>query len=152
MNKASLIFWCDAALFGLLLIVVLMIVPEVASHAYVHVIPGLLVMLGAGAHLWLHRSWVAVAFKNFKKMAHPAQENAMIDLGLLGAYALCGGIGLFARLMYYISPHQHFHLGIVHVLLAGLLLAIQTVHLARHFRYIKKNIRARIFGTILQET
>ncbi len=145
MKKSTQIFWVDAGLAGLLPVTLLMVVPEIFSHAFVHVLPGLLLMAVAGLHLWLHRDWITVALRNFRKMSRQAQQNALLDLALFGAYFLCGGVGLSARLMLFISPIHHIFLGIIHVILTLLLLGLQTLHIARHFKWIKANVRARLF-------
>jgi hypothetical protein len=145
--KTSLsIFWVDTALFGLLVLVLLTVVPEIASHAFVHVLPGLLLMAAAVLHLWLHWDWIKIAFSRFGKMPKQAQANALLDLALFGAYIVCGGLGLSARLILFVSPLHHILFGILHALTAVLLLTLQTVHLARHLKWIKTSVRRHALG------
>jgi hypothetical protein len=108
----------------------------------------MLVMVGVIVHLYLHWDWIKAVFRNYRKMGRQAQGNAIIDLALLGAYLASGGMGLLARLMLFIFPLAHIHLGILHVILSVLLLTLQTIHLARHFKWIKKNVQTRIFGNL----
>jgi O-antigen/teichoic acid export membrane protein len=144
MNKATLNFWVDTALFILLLLAILMIMPEIKTHSFIHVIPGLLILVGVVVHLYLHRKSIKAVFQNYRKMDRHAQENVLLNLALFGAYLVAGGVGGFARLMLFVYPHVHFHLGILHVVLTAPLLTLQAVHLARHFKWIRKNIRTRI--------
>lgn len=148
MDKAKLIFWVDTALFSLLVLAILSIGPEIFSHGFMHVIPGLLIMAGAIIHIYLHWDWIKAVFRNYRKMGRAAQENAMLDLALLCAYLIAGGMGILARLMLFIFPVVHIPLGILHVILSALLLTLQTIHLARHFKWIKKNVRVRIIDRL----
>jgi tellurite resistance protein TehA-like permease len=147
--KTSLsIFWVDAVLFALLVLALLMVLPEIASHTFVHVLPGLLLMTGAGLHLWLHWDWIKTAFSLFGKMPKPTRVNALLDLALFVAYLVCGGLGLSARLILFVSPLHHIFFGILHALTAVLLLSLQTIHLARHFKWIKTSVRRHALGAL----
>ncbi|MBP6015307.1 MAG: hypothetical protein KA586_01160 [Candidatus Promineofilum sp.] len=144
MNKATLLFWVDIALFILLLLAILMVWPEVLTHANVHVIPGLLLMGGVIVHLYLHRNWIKMVFRNYRKMTRSAQEKALVNLALMVAYLIAGVVGAVARLMLYNYPQVHIHLGILHGILIVPLFTLQTIHVWLHFKWIKKNVQTRI--------
>ena len=63
MKKRRFIFWLDITQFGLWILVILTILPEIFSHSFVHVAPAVLLLIGAGIHLWMHREWITVAFQ-----------------------------------------------------------------------------------------
>lgn len=144
MNKATRIFWVDIALFVLLLLTVLMVWPEVITHANVHVIPGLLMMGGVIVHLYLHRNWITMVFRNYRKLSRSVREKTLLNLALLVGYLLAGVVGVVARLMLYNSSQVHIQLGIMHVILIMPLFTLQTIHLGLHFKWIKKNVQTRI--------
>lgn len=145
MNKATTIFWVDTILLALLLLALLLVWPEIITHSFVHVIPSLLLLGGVIVHLYLHRAWIHTAYRNYHKMGRRAQKKAILNLALVSAYLVVGGIGAVARLMLFLSPAVHFHLGVLHVILVVPLIVLQTAHLALHFGWIKKNVRTRIF-------
>ena len=143
MNKATINFWLDTALFLLLLLAILTIQPEIADHSFVHVFPGLLLMGAVAVHLYLHWEWITAVYRNYRKMGRHAQKNVLVNLALFGTYLVAGGVGVCARLMLFVSPHVHFHLGILHAVLVVPLLTLQMLHLALHFKWIRKNVQTR---------
>ena len=145
MNKATTIFRVDAILLALFLLALLLVWPEIITHSFVHVIPGLLLLGVVVVHLYLHRGCIQTVCRNYHQMGRRARNKALLNLALLSAYLVAGGVGAAARLMLYLSPTVHFHLGVLHVILVVPLLALQMVHLALHFGWIKKNVRTRIF-------
>jgi tellurite resistance protein TehA-like permease len=77
-------------------------------------------------------------------MPRQVQENALLGLALFGVYLACGGLGLFARLILFISPFSHIFFGIMHVLLGVLLITLQSIHLAHHFKWIKTHLHRQL--------
>ena len=148
MNKATAIFRVDAILLALFLLALLLVWPEIITHSFVHVIPGLLLLGVVVVHLYLHRRWIETVYRNYHQMGRRARNKALLNLALLSAYLVAGSVGAAARLMLYLSPAVHFHLGVWHVILVVPLIVLQTAHLALHFGWIKKNVRARIFTRI----
>ena len=148
MNKATTIFRVDTILLALLLLALLLVWPEIITHSFVHVIPGLLLMGVVVVHLYLHRGWIQTVRQNYHKMGRRAQNKALLNLALLSPYLVAGGVGAAARLMLYLSPAVHFHLGVLHVILVVPLIVLQTAHLALHFGWIKKNVRTRILTRV----
>lgn len=148
MNKATTIFRVDMLLLALLLLALLLAWPEIITHSLVHVIPGLLLLGVVVVHLYLHRGWIHTVYQNYHKMSRRAQKKALLNLALLSAYLVAGGVGVVARVILLLSPTVHFHLGVLHVILVVPLLALQMVHLALHFGWIKKNVRTRILTRI----
>jgi 2-oxoglutarate ferredoxin oxidoreductase subunit delta len=135
MTKNTKLFWVDMALFVLLALTVLTVGPEIFTHTFVHVFLGILLSAGALLHLVLHWSWIKNAFQRFDRLPDPARGNARLDLALFCAYLLCGGMGLTARTMLIILP-LHVLLGFVHALLAILVIVLQVIHIARHWKWL----------------
>ncbi len=148
MNKATTIFRVDTILLALLLLALLLVWPEIITHSFVHVIPGLLLLGVVVVHLYLRRGWIQTVCRNYRKMGRRAQNKALLNLALLSAYLMASGVGAVARVMLFFSPPVHFHLGVLHVILVVPLIVLQTAHLALHFGWIKKNVRTRIFTRI----
>lgn len=142
--KATHNFWLDTALFILLLLVILTVWPEVLTHSFVHVIPGLVIMSGVALHLYLHRNLINSVRRNYRKMGRSAQKKAILNLALFGAYLAAGSVGCLARLILFVSPDIHLHLGILHAILIVPLLTLQMIHLALHFKWIKRNVQTRV--------
>ena len=115
-----------------------------------HVLPGILLTFGAFLHLWLHWDWIKAAIQNYSKLPAQARQNAWIDLALFSTYTLCGFLGLTARLVLFISPILHIFIGLLHALLGVLVIVIQTVHLARHYKWITANLQKALQGDVLR--
>lgn len=135
MNKATQNAWIDLGMFALLTLTVLAALIEVATHCFIHVVLGLLLSLGAWIHIALHWDWIANAFKRMGKLPDKIHDNFTLNLALFGAYSAAGTMGLIARGAIFTGPF-HLVLGCIHVLLALVVLTLQTIHLARHWKWI----------------
>jgi hypothetical protein len=145
MKKRKLIFWTDLVLFSMLMLSILTIFPGVIGHEYIHVLPGISILLIVLLHLWQHKDWIFNAFRRFGRLPAQVQANAFIDLFLVGTYVLCGTLGLTARMVSAFDLHVHIFFGLIHAVLAVALLFLQTLHLARHYKWIKGNIHSNLF-------
>lgn len=135
MNKNMQNAWIDLGMFGLLTLTVLAALIEVATHCFIHVVLGLLLSLGAWIHIALHWDWIANAFKRFRKLPDKVRDNFVLNLALFGAYSAAGTMGLVARGAIFTGPF-HIVLGCIHVMLALVVITLQTIHLARHWKWI----------------
>jgi hypothetical protein len=140
MTKNTTIFWVDAVLLALLAATILSVTTEVFTHSFIHVVFGILLSAGALLHIVLHWSWIKNAFLRFNRMPDQARANALLNLALFCAYILCGGMGLTARAMFIFLP-LHVLLGVVHVLLAILVITLQGIHIARHWKWLTATTR-----------
>jgi hypothetical protein len=146
MKKRKLVFWTDLTMFSLLMLSMLTIIPGAVGHEGIHVLPGTSILLIVIFHLWQHKDWILNASRRFRRMPAQAQGNALIDLSLLGTYTLCGALGLTARMFSYSDLHTHIVFGLIHAGMAMVLLFLQTLHLARHYKWIKGNLRSNLPG------
>lgn len=135
MNQNLQNAWIDLGLFSLLTLTVLAALIEVATHCFIHVVLGLLLTLGAWIHIALHWDWITNAFQRMGKLPAKVRQNFTLNLALFGAYSAAGTMGLVARGAIFTGPF-HLVLGCIHVLLALLVLTLQTIHLARHWKWI----------------
>ena len=136
MSKKSLFFWIDIALFVVLIATIFTVSMDLFSHTNIHVFLGLILCAGALLHLGLHWKWIKSTTQRYDRLSATVRSNARINLGLFITYLLCGGIGLSAR----INPvphHHHVFYGVIHVILAVLVLILQATHIQRHWKWIK---------------
>ena len=139
-KKSTQNIWVDAGLFALLLVTILAAIVELFVPWFVHVFLGLLLSAGALTHIALHWEWVANGFKRFGRLPEQVRTNFILNLALFLAYSAAGTMGLIARSFIFMGPLRHF-LGFFHVLLVMGVLFLQTIHLARHWKWITKTVR-----------
>jgi len=147
MNKAAQNAWIDLGMAALLTLTVLAALIEVATHCFLHVVLGLLLSLGAWTHIALHWDWIANAFKRFGKLPDKVRDNFVLNVALFAAYTAAGSMGLMARGAIFTGPF-HLVLGCIHVLLALLVLTLQTIHLALHWKWITLTTRKMFSSAI----
>jgi len=143
MAKNKTIFWVDIALLALLAATILSITTEIFTHSSIHVIFGLVLSGSALLHIILHWNWIKNAFKRTNRLPDQARTNALLNLALFCGYLLCGSMGLIARALLIIHP-LHVLLGWFHALLAILVITLQVVHIARHWKWITATTRRMI--------
>lgn len=143
MAKTTTIFWVDIVLLALLAATILSVTTEIFTHAFIHVIFGVLLSGGALLHIMLHWNWIKNAFERYNRLPTQARTNALLNLALFCGYILCGCIGLIARAMFIILP-LHVLLGVVHALLAFLVITLQVIHIARHWKWLTTTTRRMI--------
>ncbi len=143
MPKNKTLFWTDMALLALLAATVLSITTEIFKHSFIHVIFGLLLSGSALLHIYLHWSWIKNAFERIHRLPDQARTNAWLNLALFCGYLLCGSMGLISRAMLIILP-LHVLLGWFHAFLAILVITLQVVHIARHWKWITATSRRMI--------
>jgi hypothetical protein len=148
MKKSTLLFWIDGSLFGLLALTVLTVPLEVANHSLMHAVLGLLSLFMAGFHLWLHRGWIGTTVRRFGSLPAQVRTNAILNLALFCLYLLVAFTGLRSRQMLSISLLRHIGMSVVHTLLGMSLLVIQTIHLLRHTKWIKANLRLHLLDPL----
>jgi len=147
MNKAAQNAWINLGMAALLTLTVLAALIEVATHCFLHVVLGLLLSLGAWTHIALHWDWIANAFKRFGKLPDKVRDNFVLNVALFAAYTAAGSMGLMARGAIFTGPF-HLVLGCIHVLLALLELTLQTIHLARNWKWITLTTRKMFSSAI----
>lgn len=135
MNKNMRNFWIDIGLLALLAVTILAATIEVFIPCFVHVILGLLLSAGALTHVALHWEWIQNAFRRFGRLPSQARTNLLLNLALFLAYSAAGTMGLIARSFIFMGPLRHI-LGFFHVLLVIGVLFLQTIHLARHWKWM----------------
>ena len=140
MNKSTTNFWVDAGLFALLLVTILAATVEILLPCFVHVILGLLLSAGALIHVALHWNWICNAFSRFGKLPPQVRTNFVLNLGLFLAYSAAVSMGLFARSLIGLGPLRHV-VGFFHMLLVMGVLLLQTIHLARHWKWVTATAR-----------
>jgi hypothetical protein len=140
MKKQTLLFWLDAGLLMMLGITLLTAGPEFFSHTFMHVILGILLSGGALLHLGLHWDWIKRALQGFGQLPDTVRRNALVDLALFCAYAVCGGVGLISRAMVVFLP-LHVFLAVIHVLLAVGVMVLQMTHIILHWKWLAASAR-----------
>ena len=135
MKKGTQNVWVDLGLFMLLGVTILAAMIEIFIPWFVHVFLGLLLSAGALIHVALHWEWVKHAFERFGTLPAPVRTNFLLNLALFLAYSAAGAMGLIARSFIFMGPLRHF-LGFFHVLLVFGVLILQTIHLARHWKWV----------------
>lgn len=144
MKKATLYFWIDIGLLGFLVVTIMTATVEIFIPCFVHVIFGLLLSAGALIHVGLHWDWIKNAFRRFGSLPAAVRTNFMLNLGLFLAYSAAGAVGLIARSFIFWGPLRHV-VGFFHVLLVSAALILQTVHLARHWKWVSTTAN-RVLG------
>jgi len=140
MAKNKTLFWTDMALLALLAATILSITTEIFTHSFIHVIFGFLLSGSALLHIILHWSWIKNTFERINRLPDQARTNALLNLALFCGYIVCGSMGLIARALLIILP-LHVLLGWFHALLAILVITLQIVHIARHWKWITATSR-----------
>ncbi len=136
MKKSTLYIWIDLGLFALLALTILAATVEIFFHFFVHVLLGLALSAGALTHVALHWAWIKNAFSRLGKLPEAQRTNLYLNLALFAAYSACGLMGLTARTFWLIFPPLHWVLGFIHVLLALIVITLQVIHLARHWKWV----------------
>jgi hypothetical protein len=135
MKKNTLMVWVDAGLFALLGMTILSALIEIFLPLFIHVILGLLLSAGAMTHVVLHWDWIKNVFKRFGHLSSQVQAGFLLNLGLFFAYSAAGGMGLIARLSRILGPLHHV-VGFFHVFLVVIVIILQIIHLARHWKWL----------------
>jgi hypothetical protein len=127
----------DALLFTLpfLLLVqfgILIITGQVEHHPMpsAHGLMGIAFMVVIFIHLLLHWRWITAAVRRYDRMPASVRTNILLDIVLLGGYLACGSTGLLA------SESSFYPFGQMHWVLAFVVIAVQVIHLARHWKWI----------------
>ncbi len=76
MAKTTTIFWVDIVLLALLAATILSVTTEIFTHAFIHVIFGVLLSGGALLHIMLHWNWIKNAFERYNRLPTQARTNA----------------------------------------------------------------------------
>jgi len=134
-KKGTLNVWGDLGLFFLLGITILAALVEIFIPWFVHVFLGLMLSSAALIHVSLHWAWIKNGFKRFASLPDQVRTNFILNLALFTAYGAAALVGLTARSFIFMGPLRHF-IGFFHVLLVIGLLILQTIHLARHWKWI----------------
>jgi len=140
MNTSKQNFLFDLGLFGLLLITILAATVEIVLHCFVHVLLAFALGFAVMIHIALHWSWIKNAFQRFGHLPKQARDNFLLNITLFSAYTACGIMGMIARLGIIFGP-LHFVLGFFHVMIAISALILQTLHLTRHWKWVKVTAR-----------
>jgi hypothetical protein len=136
MKKSTLYLWIDLGLFTLLALTILAATVEIFFHFFVHVLLGLALSAGALTHVALHWAWIKTAFTRLGKLPEAQRTNFWLNLSLFIGYSLCGLLGLTARTLWLIFPPLHWVLGFIHILVALVVITLQVIHLARHWKWL----------------
>lgn len=145
MNKARLYFYIDLGLFALLALTILAATVEIFFHFFIHVLLGLALSAGAVTHVALHWSWIKNAFNRLSKLPPAQRTTFWLNLALFIGYSLTGLLGLTARTLWLIFPPLHWVLGFIHVLVALVVITLQGIHLARHWKWLTATAQ-RVLG------
>ena len=140
MKKGTLNVWVDLGLFILLGVTILTAIVEIFIPWFVHVFLGLLLSAGALFHVSLHWAWIKHAFERLDTLPAQVRTNFLLNLALFMAYSMAGLMGLIARSFIFMGPLRHF-LGFFHVLLVFGVLTLQTIHLARHWKWVSITLK-----------
>ena len=135
MKKNTLMVWVDAGLFALLGMTILSAMIEIILPFFVHVVLGLLLSAGALTHVALHWDWINNVFKRFGHLSSQVQTCFLLNLALFLAYSAAGGMGLIARLSRILGP-LHLVVGFFHVFMVVIVIILQIIHLARHWKWL----------------
>jgi hypothetical protein len=140
MKKNYLLLCLDFAMFAQFLLVIFTGLVEHHPGPTVHAALATLLLACSLGHVLLHQKWVSNAVTRYGRLPREARANAQIDLFLLVGYAACGVTGWIATLL-------PFHLCLPpHWLASGLVISVQTLHLARHWKWAWTTVRRGIFS------
>ena len=144
MSKNATNFWMDIGLFAILGVTILAATIEIFIPCFVHVILGLSLGVAAWIHIALHWTWIKNAFARFSSLPDQVRTSFVLNLALFLAYSAAAAMGLIARSFIFAGPLRHV-LGFFHFSLVMVVLVLQTVHLVRHWKWVKSTAR-RVFS------
>jgi hypothetical protein len=138
MKKRSLNFFVDITLLGLFLINVLSAPLQHVHGGNLHPVSGMILASAALFHLGTHWEWIKNILLRFDKLPANVRVNAGIDLLLFCGYMICALTGMSAWLAEHAFAYRHIHamFALLHFSNGLFLVAIQTVHLSRHWKWI----------------
>lgn len=141
MNTTARNFWWDILLAGLLGLVVATPLVEVFSFLPIHTLLGWLLGGVVLAHLLWHRAWIGNAVRRYHSLPPAARTNALLNAALFAAYSLALIHALGAKLALLGPFHLHILFGWVHAFYGVTVVALQVIHLARHWKWITATAR-----------
>jgi hypothetical protein len=133
----------------LLIFLAMTILSLPGGHA-IHIVGGILVLIGCGVHLILHRRWIKAMILETPKNGTPGlRRQRRLFWGMFLSGSLCGLSGLVA-LPFAHDPHVFLPLHCcgtpIHVLSGLIFLGLNIYHLALHRNWFSKNLA--IFSTM----
>ncbi len=110
----------------------------------IHIIGGILLLVGCGIHLVLHRRWIKAVILETPKNVTPAlRQQQRLFWGLFLSGSICGLSGLIS-LPFILMPHAFFALHClgtpIHILSGLSFLGFGLYHLILHRNWFRKNL------------
>ncbi len=138
MSKNRQLLSLDILMFVQYLLVIVTGLVEHHPGPTVHSVAATFLIVYSIVHLALHQKWIANAIARYDRLPKEVRANARTDFLLLIGYAACGASGWIAMLAPFglcAPPHW---------LASGLVIILQTIHLARHWKWVWATVRRGI--------
>jgi hypothetical protein len=133
----------------LLIFLVMTILSLPGGHA-IHIVGGILVLIGCGVHLILHRRWIKAMILETPKNGTPGlRRQRRLFWGMLLSGLICGLSGVVGLPFHVHDPlvslPVHCCVAPIHVLSGLIFLGLNIYHLVLHQNWFRKNLT--IFST-----
>lgn len=128
----------------ILMIFLAMTILSLPSGHAIHIVGGILMLIGCGVHLILHRHWIkAVILETPKNITPALRRQRRLFWGMFLSGSLCGLSGLVA-LPFAHNPHVFLPLHCcgmpIHILSGLIFLGFNIYHLVLHRNCFRKNL------------